>query len=55
MHKEVNAATPIYHAVITGFGSFAPEKKLTNDDLAKMMDTSDEWITTRTGMGRGKS
>jgi len=39
-----------YRAVITGYGSFVPPKKLTNDDLVKMMDTSDEWITTRTGV-----
>ena len=39
-----------YRAVITGYGSFVPPKKLTNDDLAKMIDTSDEWITTRTGV-----
>jgi len=39
-----------YRAVITGYGSFVPPKKLTNDDLAKMMNTSDEWITTRTGV-----
>lgn len=31
-------------------GGYAPEKVLTNDDLAQMMDTSDEWITTRTGI-----
>ncbi len=41
---------PPYRAVITGYGSFAPEKTLTNDELAKMVDTSDEWITTRTGI-----
>jgi 3-oxoacyl-[acyl-carrier-protein] synthase-3 len=39
-----------YRAVIAGHGSFAPEKKLTNDELGKMVDTSDEWITTRTGI-----
>lgn len=33
-------------------GGYAPEKVLTNDDLAQMMDTSDEWITTRTGIKR---
>jgi 3-oxoacyl-[acyl-carrier-protein] synthase-3 len=38
------------HAVITGHGSFAPTKILTNDDLARMVDTSDEWITSRTGI-----
>ncbi|MGI6101255.1 MAG: 3-oxoacyl-ACP synthase, partial [Bacillota bacterium] len=29
---------------------FVPEKVLTNDDLEKMVDTSDEWIRTRTGI-----
>ncbi len=37
-------------ARITGTGSFAPSKVLTNSDLEKMVDTSDEWITTRTGI-----
>ena len=35
---------------ITGCGSAAPESVLTNDRLAQMVDTSDEWINTRTGM-----
>ena len=35
---------------VLGTGSFAPEKILTNDDLAKMVDTNDEWISTRTGI-----
>ena len=35
---------------ITGTGSFLPEKVLTNADLEKMVDTSDEWIRTRTGV-----
>ncbi len=39
-----------YSTVISGYGSFAPEKKLTNNDLSQMVDTSDEWITTRTGI-----
>ena len=39
-----------YNAKITGTGHFVPEKLLTNFDLAKMVDTSDEWIRTRTGM-----
>jgi len=43
---------PAFRAVITGHGSFAPAKILTNEDLAKMVDTSDEWITTRTGIKR---
>ena len=37
-------------AVIRGTGHCLPEKVLTNFDLEKMVDTSDEWITTRTGI-----
>lgn len=39
-----------YKASITGVGSFLPEKVLTNDDLSKMLDTTDEWIIKRTGI-----
>lgn len=39
-------------AGISALGVYAPEKILTNFDLEKMMDTSDEWITTRTGIRR---
>src|SRR2546430_9281411 len=35
---------------IVGTGSYVPEKRLTNEDLSRMVDTSDEWITTRTGI-----
>jgi 3-oxoacyl-[acyl-carrier-protein] synthase-3 len=35
---------------ITGVGSYVPEKILTNAELEKMVQTSDEWITTRTGI-----
>ena len=37
-------------AVILGTGKCVPKKVLTNADLEKMVDTSDEWITTRTGI-----
>lgn len=37
---------------IAGVGHYAPAKVLTNADLEKILDTSDEWITTRTGMKR---
>lgn len=37
-------------ARIVGLGSYLPEKVLSNQDLEKMVDTSDEWITTRTGI-----
>jgi 3-oxoacyl-[acyl-carrier-protein] synthase-3 len=39
-----------YSAIITGTGSALPEKRLTNDDLSKMVDTNDEWIVQRTGI-----
>jgi len=35
---------------IVGTGSYTPERRLTNEDLSKIVDTSDEWITTRTGI-----
>lgn len=38
------------HIKIIGSGFFVPDKVLTNYDLEKMVDTSDEWITTRTGI-----
>lgn len=38
------------HAVITGVGGYVPEYILDNQELSSMMDTSDEWITTRVGI-----
>jgi 3-oxoacyl-[acyl-carrier-protein] synthase III len=35
---------------ITGVGSYVPDRIITNDDLSKIVDTSDEWITERTGI-----
>jgi 3-oxoacyl-[acyl-carrier-protein] synthase-3 len=35
---------------ITGIGAYAPERVVTNNDLAQMMETSDEWIVERTGI-----
>ncbi len=37
--------------IIAGVGSYAPERILTNEELAKTVDTSDEWIRTRSGIG----
>lgn len=36
--------------IISGTGSYAPPKVLSNDDLSKVVDTSDEWIRSRTGI-----
>ncbi|MCY4487686.1 MAG: ketoacyl-ACP synthase III [Deltaproteobacteria bacterium] len=41
---------PAPRSVILGTGSALPSKVVTNDDLAKIVDTSDEWITSRTGI-----
>ncbi len=38
------------NAVITGIGGYVPDYVLTNEELSRMVDTSDEWITTRVGI-----
>jgi 3-oxoacyl-[acyl-carrier-protein] synthase-3 len=38
------------YAHVTGWGKYAPQNVLTNNDLSQMVDTSDEWIRTRTGI-----
>lgn len=40
----------MFQSKIGGIGFYVPEKVVTNDDLAKVMDTSDEWIQERTGI-----
>lgn len=40
----------VYSVGITGTGSYLPEKEVTNFDIEKMVDTTDEWIRTRTGI-----
>ena len=40
----------MYNSRIIGMGKYLPDNVVTNDDLAKLMDTSDEWITERTGI-----
>jgi len=37
-------------ADIVGFGGYVPERVMTNDDWAELLDTTDEWIVTRTGI-----
>jgi len=43
-------STPSRHAAIIGIGHYVPERVLTNADLEKMVDTTDEWIVTRSGI-----
>ncbi|HMM13457.1 MAG TPA: beta-ketoacyl-ACP synthase III [Parvibaculum sp.] len=40
----------VIRSVVMGCGSYLPERRVTNDDLAKMVDTTDEWIVERTGI-----
>jgi 3-oxoacyl-[acyl-carrier-protein] synthase III len=43
-------STPARYAHVTGWGRYAPSHVLTNRDLERMVDTSDEWIVSRTGI-----
>ncbi|MFT5811471.1 MAG: 3-oxoacyl-[acyl-carrier-protein] synthase-3, partial [Rubritalea sp.] len=38
------------YARITGTGGYLPENVMTNDDIAKFVDTNDQWIRERTGI-----
>nr|WP_314897154.1 beta-ketoacyl-ACP synthase III [uncultured Flavobacterium sp.] len=40
----------MYHSKIAGLGFYVPSNSVTNDDLAKIIDTNDEWIQERTGI-----
>lgn len=46
----INMITQTKSAGVLGTGHYVPEKTVTNADLEKMVDTSDEWIQTRTGI-----
>ncbi len=46
----MNHSSSIVPVTIAGTGSYVPEKILTNEDLSQIVDTSDEWITSRTGI-----
>ncbi|MBN1766656.1 MAG: ketoacyl-ACP synthase III [Sedimentisphaerales bacterium] len=49
-HKDIPGTAKSRRAVVIGTGSSVPDQILTNFDLEKIVDTSDEWITTRTGI-----
>ena len=46
----IGSATTNGRVSITGIGSQAPERVITNEELSQMVDTSDEWIMERTGI-----
>lgn len=48
--KDVPTRRDVVHARIAGVGKYVPARVVTNNELATMVDTSDEWIRTRTGI-----
>ena len=50
MARETLMSNEYFACRITGFGTHVPERVLTNADFEKMLDTSDEWIVSRTGI-----
>ncbi len=40
----------MFNSIIKGLGFYVPDNVVSNDDLSKIMDTSDEWIRERTGI-----
>ena len=52
MDSATPKSTQLIPAGITGLGSYLPDRVLTNADLESIVDTSDEWIRSRTGIGQ---
>lgn len=50
MNKEKRGHATMFSVGIVGTGSYVPENIITNADLEKIVDTNDEWITSRTGI-----
>ncbi|MFG3151669.1 beta-ketoacyl-ACP synthase III [Streptomyces sp. NPDC048219] len=50
--QPADAGTRERTAVVAGLGAWVPHGVVTNDELARVLDTSDEWIRSRTGIGR---
>ncbi|WP_395670548.1 beta-ketoacyl-ACP synthase III [Phenylobacterium sp.] len=49
---ELRELPKVLRSVLTGVGGYLPERVVTNDELAQIVDTSDEWIRERTGIAR---
>ncbi|MBP9231698.1 MAG: 3-oxoacyl-ACP synthase, partial [Phenylobacterium sp.] len=47
---ELQPLTKVLRSVVTGVGGYLPDEIVTNADLTKTVDTSDEWIIERTGI-----
>src|SRR4051794_37506299 len=48
--RRSEAAAMSYRSQVVGWGGYLPERIVTNADLARRLDTSDEWIVQRTGI-----
>tara|TARA_B100001559_G_scaffold80096_1_gene66534 strand:- start:23 stop:271 length:249 start_codon:yes stop_codon:yes gene_type:complete len=46
----MNQEIKLYQSVVTGIGASLPKKIVTNKDLTKIVDTTEEWIVERTGI-----
>ena len=46
----MNQKIKLYQSVVTGIGASLPKKIVTNKDLTKIVDTTEEWIVERTGI-----
>ncbi len=49
---EIKEGQEMFYSEITGVGSYVPEKIVSNEDLNSIVDTSDQWITSRTGIAK---
>ncbi|HTS87468.1 MAG TPA: hypothetical protein VMG41_03165, partial [Gemmatimonadales bacterium] len=50
LHPPTPSGKFMLHSRIVGTGFHVPERVMTNDDFSRVMDTTDEWIRTRTGI-----
>lgn len=48
--NEINKGLKLIYSKVVGIGSFVPERVLSNDELCNIVDTSNEWIVSRTGI-----
>ena len=49
-HAFANGGRAVKRSVVLGVGSALPKRRVTNEELAKQVDTTDEWIVERTGI-----
>jgi 3-oxoacyl-[acyl-carrier-protein] synthase-3 len=50
MTKQIQSPAGPAHAQILGVGGYRPSRVVTNEQICQVIDSTDEWITTRTGI-----